>query len=263
VPPADEDDMGTNHIAVAVAALAAIFATHAATPPACAAESGHDMATVVELYTSEGCNSCPPADRWLGTLSGKPGVVTLGYHVDYWDSPEWKDRFASPVFTRRQADALRTDGARFSYTPQVLVDGQDWPKWAGAPLPPTPSRPAPVAIRLAREPGQEALALDVTAQRGAPSRLSAEVAVVDDGLMSHVGGGENRGATLRHDGVVRAIVAVPPWTADDASGAAPHAARVSVRAPEAEPGSSRHWVAVVRDAATNRPVQAIDLRCRP
>jgi hypothetical protein len=232
--------------------------------PACVAQSAATAATVVELYTSEGCSSCPPADRWLGTLGARTGVVALGFHVDYWDGLGWKDRFASPAFTRRQADSQRISGARFSYTPQVIVDGQDWHAW---PSLPTASHRSPVALTLARD-GADGLRLQVepAAPEGAraiaapPARLSAEIAVVDDRLQSRVQAGENRGETLRHDDVVRAVVALPAW-----AGAQPHAERVvpaeRVAVPALEAGASRHWTAVVRDADTGRPVQAVELRC--
>ena len=78
------------------------------------ATSARTTAPVVELYTSEGCNSCPPADRWLSTLKADPAVVALAFHVDYWDRLGWKDRFASAAFTQRQAAQQATNGARFS-----------------------------------------------------------------------------------------------------------------------------------------------------
>ncbi len=89
------------------------------------------MPTLVELYTSEGCSSCPPADRWLSQLKGQDDVVALAFHVDYWDRLGWKDRFASAEHTQRQAQQQRSNGARFSYTPQVVVNGRDRPSWGG------------------------------------------------------------------------------------------------------------------------------------
>ena len=68
----------------------------------CSARSGEHVTPVIELYTSEGCSSCPPADRWLSSLPVEPAVVPLAFHVDYWDSLGWPDRFARPEFTRRQ-----------------------------------------------------------------------------------------------------------------------------------------------------------------
>jgi hypothetical protein len=251
-----------------VAALLAAAATAPAAGASCVARSAPAAATVVELYTSEGCSSCPPADRWLGTLGGRADVVALGFHVDYWDGLGWKDRFASPAFTRRQSDSQRTSGARFSYTPQVIVDGRDWREWPS--LPAASSRHvAPVALTFSLD-GDGALRLQVDpvppagsgsgAAGALPARLAAEIAVVDDRLQSRVQAGENRGETLRHDDVVRAVVALPAWT-----GALPHAQRVvpaeRTAVPALEAGASRHWTAVVRDADTGRPVQAVELRC--
>src|SRR5687767_8007237 len=95
----------------------------------CSARSGPVAATVVELYTSEGCSSCPPADRWLSAVAQRGDVVALAYHVDYWDRLGWKDRFASPAFTQRQLDQRPVNGARFAYTPQVVIDGRDRSGW--------------------------------------------------------------------------------------------------------------------------------------
>ena len=67
-----------------------------------------NAARVVELYTSEGCSSCPPADRWVSTLKGQPDLVVLAFHVSYWDRLGWKDRFASPDYTERQAEQRRS-----------------------------------------------------------------------------------------------------------------------------------------------------------
>ncbi|WP_300042448.1 DUF1223 domain-containing protein [uncultured Paracoccus sp.] len=80
---------------------------------------------VVELFTSQGCNSCPPADAMLAELADDPDVLPLSFHVDYWDYLGWKDNFARPEFTRRQKDYARSVGERAVYTPQMIVGGQD------------------------------------------------------------------------------------------------------------------------------------------
>jgi hypothetical protein len=237
----------------AAAAAALVAPADAAPASTCSARSGATVPVVVELYTSEGCSSCPPADRWLTGLEGRAGVVALAFHVDYWDSLGWKDRFAQPQFTQRQNATQRTSGARFAYTPQVIVDGRDAPAWSSlgaAAL--QPKTPAAVALALAHD--ASGLALTVTPGAGAPAALSGYVAVVDDGMQTHVGAGENRGATLRQDGVVRELL---PWslaggrpaTLRFASGAAP------------EPGAARHWVAVATDGPYGKPVQAVTLAC--
>lgn len=80
---------------------------------------------VVELYTSQGCSSCPPADEIFAGLAARPDVIALALHVDYWDYIGWKDSFAQPQFTERQRNYARTAGARSIYTPQMIVSGME------------------------------------------------------------------------------------------------------------------------------------------
>jgi hypothetical protein len=235
------------------AALAVVVPAGVSAAPVCSAQSGSTVPTVIELYTSEGCNSCPPADRWLSGLKARPEVVALAFHVDYWDSLGWKDRFAQPQFTQRQNATQRTSGARFAYTPQVIVDSRDAPNWSAlqaATL--QPRTPATVGLKLDHDAG--GLALTVSPGAGAPARLSGYVAVVDDGMQTHVGAGENRGETLRQDGVVRELL---PW---NLVAAQPATLRFTSTAP-LEPGATRHWVAVATDGIYGRPVQAVTLAC--
>ena len=139
----------------------------AAPRDACTARSAATVPPVVELYTSEGCNSCPPADRWLSKLKADPSVVALAFHVDYWDRLGWKDRFASAAFTARQAEQQASNGARFSYTPQVVVDGQRPQGLAGHRRRRSARRPAaPVDVLLARD-GDRVTATVAAARRRA------------------------------------------------------------------------------------------------
>jgi hypothetical protein len=98
--------------------LAGVFVTSSV--PASAQDHA---ATVVELFTSEGCNSCPPADAFLGDLVKRGDVLALSYHVDYWDYLGWKDSFASKVTTDRQRAYGRSLGSNYVYTPQMVIDG--------------------------------------------------------------------------------------------------------------------------------------------
>lgn len=236
-------------IAASAGALLLAQAATAGNAAQCQRSSGPQRATVVELYTSEGCSSCPPADRWLSSLPPGGDVVALAFHVDYWDRLGWTDRFASPAYTERQAQQQKTSGARFVYTPQVLVDGRDWRGWPGLPAAGTP---AAVQIRLQRD-GNTVLA-QVSALRSAalPARLAAWWAVVEDGQVSQVKAGENSGATLHHDHVVRRYQPVAAWTS-----AQPQQLRLD--APQG--GHAQRVVLVVTDAASGRPLQALELGC--
>jgi hypothetical protein len=207
---------------------------------------------VVELYTSEGCNSCPRADRWLSRMLADPTTVALAFHVDYWDRLGWQDRFASAEFTRRQAQQLAVNGARFSYTPQVVLQGVDRPDWAGIAVPvQLLAGAAPVAVRLERTAGH------YTATLLAARHLAAFWAVTENGHQTVVKAGENDGVTLRHDFVVRELLSVQAWTTTPGS---PTTLKFTP-APGGAATPARTVNLVVLDAATGRPVQAVKLGC--
>ena len=97
----------------------------------CVSESGPSTAALVELYTSEGCSSCPPAERWLGGLPALPRhrVVPLALHVDYWDYIGWKDPYAKREFSLRQRKLSQLQRMALVYTPQVMLQGRDFRGW--------------------------------------------------------------------------------------------------------------------------------------
>ena len=233
----------------------AAAAAGAARADGCSAASPRTVVPVVELYTSEGCNSCPPADRWLSALKAGPDLVALAFHVDYWDRLGWKDRFGSPTFTQRQASQQASNGARFSYTPQVVVDGHDRKDWPSLRLASAPRPPALVDVSLAHE--GVGFVAKVTPAAGAPRRLAAYWAVTEQAHVTAVRAGENEGATLRHDFVVRDYATVPAWSVRAG------AAETLRFAPRGRPDAAhpRSVNLVVVDAASGRPVQALKLAC--
>lgn len=181
----------------------------------CVTRSGPSTAALVELYTSEGCSSCPPADRWLSglkDLAGKATVVQLGFHVTYWDYIGWRDAFADERHTARQRARAAASGARYVYTPQVVVGGRDFRDWrrgdAFERAVDTINRASPRAdIELHVRPAAGGR-LEVEARArlapGVPGNdLVLAVAATQNGLASRVSAGENRGEHLRHDFVVR------------------------------------------------------------
>jgi hypothetical protein len=194
-----------------------LAAVSAATLPfagfaACDASSGPNTAALVELYTSEGCSSCPPADRQLSRLRQALGpeaeVVPLAMHVGYWDYIGWKDAYAQGAFSERQSRLVQANRQKTVYTPQFFVGGTELRSWQVA-LPGEVRQlnklPAASAIRVqagltAR--GALALNVDATARTGADQAL-LYLAIAENGLVTTVTRGENAGATLAHDHVVR------------------------------------------------------------
>jgi len=256
MPPTSPAAPPLRALPLAVAAVAALFgAAPARSIEACSATSARAATQVVELYTSEGCSSCPPADRWLSTLKDDPTVVALAFHVDYWDRLGWKDRFASPEFTARQSTEQATNGARFSYTPQVVVDGRDRTDWARARTA-SASRPA-ATVEVALAQRGDRFVATVTPGTTAPRRLAAYWAVTENGHSSAVRAGENEGATLRHDFVVRDYQPVAAWNVRPGT-AETIAFTASTRTDAAHPRSVN---LVVVDASNGRPVQAVKVGC--
>ncbi len=217
-------------------------ATAAARPP-----------VVVELYTSEGCSSCPPADRWLSTLKGRSDVLPLAFHVGYWDHLGWTDRFARPEFTQRQRHWASTHRAANVYTPQTIVDGRDWRGWPSLPNAGAAAQAhAPVTLRLSRQ-GDQVTAEVGPAAPGAPA-MAGYWAVLEDGHRSQVRAGENAGETLIHDHVVRLLQPVAAWV--------PVAGlRSQLSVTRGDPATPRRVAFVVVDIQSQRPVQALALDC--
>jgi hypothetical protein len=237
------------------AALAWPLATRAAGgTPQCSTQSSAQVPVVVELYTSEGCSSCPPADQWLSTLKGRSDLLALSFHVDYWDRLGWKDRFASPAHTQRQSQLLRTSGARYAYTPQVVVNGRDQPRWSKLPLTPVPAS-ATVQATLRRDgAGYRA---DLRPLPGAPVRIAGYWALTEDGHASAVKSGENRGARLTHDFVVREYLPIDMLEATSGS-----ALRLQYSPVEpADAAHPRRVNLVLVDADSGGVLQALALDC--
>jgi hypothetical protein len=196
---------------LAVAVLAAMPTVHAAS---CQATSTTNTVALVELYTSQGCSSCPPADRWLSQLSSRVDAnraIGLALHVGYWDYIGWKDPFAKREFNDRQSQLAALNGNRTRYTPGVFVQGRetDWSSRAfDAQLRAVNQRPAVATIKLDNVETQGGkVAVRAHAQVATPSSAKNPrmfVALVQNGISTKVTAGENRGETLANDRVARA-----------------------------------------------------------
>ena len=225
--------------------------------------SGATTLAVAELYTSEGCDSCPPADKWFSTLRPqKDGVIPLAFHVDYWDYIGWKDRFAKATFGERQRDLVRRQGGRTSYTPQVMVNGQDQRFWSDsarffAGVKTIAARTPRANIGVEMSAGTMQLNVGVTvAFPQATDRADAVVylATTENNLSSRVTAGENRGATLKHDHVVRNIEG--PFSVVAAAGGALSVNRV-LKLQEDWKRADLTVVAYVQNGRTGEMLQAV------
>jgi len=200
---------------VSLFASSVVAATAHATAD-CRAETTGKTNVLVELFTSEGCNSCPPADRWLSALGRSPAVpaqvVPIAWHVDYWDYIGWKDRFAQAAFSARQRLLAEARREPVVYTPQVLVQGRDFRRWSRGDF-------DAVAADIQTRPARARLALSVIARSDSSIEVEVSAALLDaalksdpaaygliiattaSGLSTEVAAGENAGVRLTHDHV--------------------------------------------------------------
>lgn len=180
----------------------------------CAAKSGANTVPLLELYTSEGCSSCPPADRWLSSLTlGTDQVVPLAFHVDYWDYIGWKDRFSKAEYSARQRKIAAFGGLGFVYTPQFVFDGHDFKGWddsrlnAAIALEKKYASRANLSLETTQtDDGQLILKVSAQAVNSADiKKADIFIALYENQLASQVKAGENSGRLLKHDYVVREL----------------------------------------------------------
>ncbi len=209
-------------------AIAAMLSTVPNLPAAaaeCTATSGPQRVAVLELYTSEGCDSCPPADQWVNELPAKKltaeRVIPLAFHVDYWNQLGWTDPFSRGIFSERQRQHSRRRGASFVFTPQLLLNGQDYRRAIlfddidGKIKTINQTTPqADIRLKLSNS----SLLLDGKVEvnvSGSADQRRAQVflALYENNLVTAVKAGENKGRTLKHDFVVRELIG--PLALDD------------------------------------------------
>lgn len=167
--------------------------------------SSSEQATpVLELFTSQGCSSCPPAEQWLSTLTDAPelwrGVIPMAFHVDYWDSLGSADAFANPAYGARQRAYAESGASSSVYTPGFMVAGKEWRGWFAGESLRLPNTLKVGTLRLRLDDDQVQLSLN--AKTPQPIGLTAHVARLGFGLRSKILHGENAGKTLTHDFVV-------------------------------------------------------------
>lgn len=165
-----------------------------------------DRPVVVELFTSQGCSACPPADAFLAGLADTDGVIPLALHVDYWDYIGWTDRFADPVHTTRQRGYARSGGWRQVYTPQVVVNGTSVAVGSRADavraaMADEAGKPARVVLRLSRDADKLKITTRPTA--GPVGPMDIHVVRYDAAVPVSITRGENAGRDIVYTHVVR------------------------------------------------------------
>ncbi len=234
--------------------VATVFAVP--TMAACSAQTGPTVNPVVELYTSEGCSSCPPADEWvakLKTAQAQTGAVVQAFHVGYWDYIGWVDRFATPAHTTRQRNIANINHLKSIYTPQLVRDGKDWRGWFGQ------------GTGSAQLSGKAASVVDIALSEVSTNQIKAEIrpkdanakyaaywSVTEHGHSSKVSAGENKGEQLKHDFVVRQYQPVGNYKG---------AQSLSFSPLPPTPGHARQINLVLHDTGTGATVQALSLTC--
>lgn len=197
----------TRHGIIAGLLLSALIGT-APNMSAQTISSPRARVSLVELFTSEGCSSCPPADQWFNSLATSPELwqryVPVAYHVDYWDYIGWKDPFASPEHTQRQRAYARRWAQGSVYTPAVVLQGQPWRGWRHDQAFIAGRDDAPAGILQLTRDGQD-VTVHYEPAAGESPATHATVALLGFDLRSRVTAGENRGRTLRHNFVVLTV----------------------------------------------------------
>ena len=197
---------------VVVAMLASMLA---ATPLSvmantCSKASPAHTIALLELYTSEGCDSCPAADKFVSNLPKSTSLtsdqlIPLSLHVDYWDYIGWKDVFAKPIFTQRQRNLAQLANTRSVYTPEFFIAGKELRDWRGdlsSTVARINSKTAQASIQISIDKlADNQLHFSLMGKSAQASNL--HFALVEQSLVSKIMAGENRGATLQHDFVAR------------------------------------------------------------
>lgn len=242
-----------------VVAALATGTVQAAGAASCSAQSGPAVTPVIELYTSQGCSSCPPADRWLSGLKTDGGptgnAVIQAFHVAYWDYIGWVDPFAAPVHTQRQRQVAQWNRQGSIYTPQMVANGRDWRDWRSSRGLPRAEQAAGASIALHQRAADQFEAV-VTVQDPKITSWAAYWTVTEGAHQTRVGAGENAGEQLRNDHVVRQYT--PAGSYRSATGAPQPLVLHAVPSVQGHP---RTINLVVFDPRDGRTLQALSTPC--
>jgi len=208
--------------------------------------SGDKQVPLIELYTSEGCSSCPPADRWLSSLVDDQGLwsefVPAAFHVDYWDYIGWKDRFANKQYSQRQRRYAREFGESTVYTPGVRKAGEEWRSWRLFGKPANKNAIAVGNLDLVVSEDGKFTANFNDLKKNRSQNLQLTVALLGLDLSSEVSRGENRGKKLSHDFVVLGITTLAGQTSEQPNSAFKWAGELPDKSNDAKKYAVAAWV---------------------
>ncbi|MEM1248247.1 MAG: DUF1223 domain-containing protein, partial [Acidobacteriota bacterium] len=177
---------------------------------------------VLELFTSQGCSSCPPADALLREVGVEPDVIAISYHVDYWNRLGWEDPYSAPAWSQHQEEYVRALRGDTLYTPQIVVDGM-------RDLVGSDRRRLQEALRERRLVGKRVqprvdvdwgageVQVDIASAAGLPRGLDLRVLITESAIDTKVSRGENARRHLRHDHVARSLETIADWQGEEAS----------------------------------------------
>lgn len=206
------------------------MADASASAGAAQAEGTAHPAVVVELYTSQGCSSCPPADEVLSQLVGRKNVIPLALHVDYWDYIGWTDKMASPAYTDRQKAYARAIGSRTIYTPQLIIDGDDRvegarPMDVAELIQEHAAQASPVRLMVKRDGAR--VDISATADAALPKKVLVQLVRYLPEKTVEIERGENAGQTITYHNIVTVWKTLGTW-----DGAQPVSMQEAVDGPE-------------------------------
>ncbi|HTQ99809.1 MAG TPA: DUF1223 domain-containing protein [Candidatus Acidoferrum sp.] len=213
------------------------------------AENGTEQVRLVELYSSESCSSCPPADSWMSSLQQDPGLwrvfVPVVFHVDYWNDLGWKDGLSSGSMTKRQQDLARNWAKPSIYTPAVMIDGKEWRNWPNNRIPPS-GKSSPLQLAVYDE-GNDNFSVHI--ENPGTEKLLVRIARLGMGLGADITAGENAGRRLIHN------FAVLTW---DAKPVVASSANLAFHLDAGGKAPGKHAIAVwIEQAGNPVPLQAV------
>ena len=216
-------------------------------------QSAPERTALLELYTSEGCSSCPPAEAWLSGLRDSPRLwkdfAPIAFHVDYWNSLGWKDTLSDPGFAERQRAYAQLWHAENIYTPEFILNGKEWRNWFTGKNGPSSSREAAGVLTVTSTDTNRWVASFVP-EKSAESHYEIHAALLTGGTESDVKGGENRGRHLHHDFAVVDLIQIGMTTSNGVA-----RGKFIINSPHLNPGKTLALTAWVTRTDELEPLQ--------